>query len=1272
MKDFMHRQLEAMDAELAQRFAAARVHALLSGDADAADKLKEGEFITISRDEAAAVQRAVKSSHTPAAAPLSPAGSPVPAPTERAVQAPLFGRRAATASKPSKARSEVPRPLSTPSGVRAPSPVPPSPVASGPDKPPAPSKTRPLRRAKSTTSTAPPRRKKGVQAATFVHKEVSAWGDGTYVVSATRRTRPKRNWGPGAAKPKPKPKKKPRIKGKPTSKTVSTSQPGPTTGASSTGKTAAPDSAATEQVPTTSRAQGEADKGRGPAGGEPLQGEARCDSDAQSGAAGAEHVQRVSARSGTSAAPKAPQIPEVVGSVLSEGRSSGEDGTGQDAPSPARSGPAQVSGTQHSEQESTTDQRETELPSPVLRSGDCGLDSQGLDIEDDELQSSACFKAAAVGRQPTSALLHSTMEEQGDGHASSDEATLKGAHKTSCTELTGAAAASFGGLHASSPRSQSPTSLLPGEAAPVAVMSRPPSPPPPGDAPCPPHSVGSAAAASATTTTVSIAKVGTVGFAASTVPLPSAAEALRRQDARFSARDLADTHACGHSDSCGSSVGEDSATTGSDVEVTLASDLEPNLPAEDSPELAPFPANFESPLSAVAPTVAGLFPGAVGSGSIGGGGGGLAGKAARSRSTQGSTQPPSATATASLRHTVSTVGAALVAAAPVLRRVCLEACAAAAVPAIAADACGFGADSDEEERADQDAPGVLAPLMHTPEDRYFVLPRFYHASGRRVTQLLARALQAPGADMWVHLPPGLRLPLPLVSGTSRAVFTDGSVEASMLRVVWLPLPRAALRSAVAHAPRRGTTASDEQHAQLSASTVLCATSTVWLYWGARKHAPPTGLMGLWQRTNHFLRHGELTRKDSLQRNLARYMVLGGRMASAFHVMPVTYVLPGQYMAFAEAYGRDAVLAERGGSTKGGPISGEQGQHSTASGMWIVKPLNSSCGRGIRVIRDIEAVNFSEAAVIQRYLSDPMLLEGYKFDLRVYVLVTSFSPLQAFVYSNGLARFSTKPYTTSAGGMADRFVHLTNSSVQKHAGTSLPFLSSGSESETAGYKCSLAFLWRLVRERGGDAAALWAAVKLCILKSLVCVDDVIPHQPSAFELYGFDVMLDCSGKAWLIEVNASPSLACGTPLDRELKTQLMRHTLGIVAPMAVDHSALGALLQTAEREGRTPAEWQQLLARATFGTAPTPYGVVPEQVAQHEARLTQGGRAAAFSGEVPEAAAMGFEALCPNTPQHAAILQLKFSHFTTRLVSAIGPSEAGQPPPPAHSGRRAQR
>ena len=44
--------------------------------------------------------------------------------------------------------------------------------------------------------------------------------------------------------------------------------------------------------------------------------------------------------------------------------------------------------------------------------------------------------------------------------------------------------------------------------------------------------------------------------------------------------------------------------------------------------------------------------------------------------------------------------------------------------------------------------------------------------------------------------------------------------------------------------------------------------------------------------------------------------------------------------------------------------------------------------------------------MQRYIDQPLLLDGIKFDLRVYVVVVGFNPVQAFIYDEGLARFCT--------------------------------------------------------------------------------------------------------------------------------------------------------------------------------------------------------------------------------------------------------------------------
>lgn len=66
-----------------------------------------------------------------------------------------------------------------------------------------------------------------------------------------------------------------------------------------------------------------------------------------------------------------------------------------------------------------------------------------------------------------------------------------------------------------------------------------------------------------------------------------------------------------------------------------------------------------------------------------------------------------------------------------------------------------------------------------------------------------------------------------------------------------------------------------------------------------------------------------------------------------------------------------------------------------------------------------------------YIDNPMLLDGFKFDLRIYVAVTSINPLRVYMYEEGLVRFATVKYNQDTGNKQSKFTHLTNYSLNKY-------------------------------------------------------------------------------------------------------------------------------------------------------------------------------------------------------------------------------------------------
>jgi len=335
-----------------------------------------------------------------------------------------------------------------------------------------------------------------------------------------------------------------------------------------------------------------------------------------------------------------------------------------------------------------------------------------------------------------------------------------------------------------------------------------------------------------------------------------------------------------------------------------------------------------------------------------------------------------------------------------------------------------------------------------------------------------------------------------------------------------------------------------------------------------------------QKYNHFISTFHLGRKDNLYKHFKYYKRLFPEM---FNYAPATYILPVDGPDFEYEYKKNK------------------------KALWIVKPVNLSRGRGIHLLRgESEFKSLYKKStqltlpqyLISKYIDKPHILNNKKYDLRIYVLVASFTPLRIYLYNNGLVRFATEDY--KRGDLDNVFIHLTNYSINKN---NLKYKSNQNlknqqcelfpREETEGTEAEGGFegeildgeiqegedkeddnspdddsnKWSLIEYRnyfkkigkGNIMDLIWSQIEAIVIKTIISVSteyykNIFPSKlNNSFELYGFDILIDEKFRAWLIEVNVNPSLHCTSPLDLSIKTDLISDIFNVVGILPYNHN-----------------------------------------------------------------------------------------------------------------------
>lgn len=353
-------------------------------------------------------------------------------------------------------------------------------------------------------------------------------------------------------------------------------------------------------------------------------------------------------------------------------------------------------------------------------------------------------------------------------------------------------------------------------------------------------------------------------------------------------------------------------------------------------------------------------------------------------------------------------------------------------------------------------------------------------------------------------------------------------------------------------------------------------------WAKRADPAVFSAMNVYQHINHYPGTWGIGRKDNLHKNVSRMRAV--TTPGAFDITPRTFLCPTEMSLLEEDARRYA--------------KANQGQDPT----YIVKPVASSCGKGIRVVKGIPRSLREGAApedgpqkpyIVQQYL-DPFLVDGRKFDLRMYCVVTSFDPLRIYLFDQGLVRFAAERYPGPDALLENSWMHLTNYAVNKTAALRKDGNDPESD-EPVDIKWMISDLHDhfLVTTRDAipeptadevEAAVMacgktpptptavrhaqWASVmrrvKAVVVKTVLSIENDVVEQcrhacrdPSGrgcFELFGFDLMLNSALEPHVIEVNIMPSLATAEEVDKAVKGRLISGITTLIGAVPFSRSA----------------------------------------------------------------------------------------------------------------------
>jgi tubulin--tyrosine ligase like protein 10 len=252
-------------------------------------------------------------------------------------------------------------------------------------------------------------------------------------------------------------------------------------------------------------------------------------------------------------------------------------------------------------------------------------------------------------------------------------------------------------------------------------------------------------------------------------------------------------------------------------------------------------------------------------------------------------------------------------------------------------------------------------------------------------------------------------------------------------------------------------------------------------------------------------------------------------------------------------------------------------------LWIMKPSTLSRGIGIKILwqfnklkkqlkdtskmtirHDDEELEY----IIQRYITDVLLLNERKSEIRVYWSILSIDPLRVVIYPEGTVRLTTQKF--KLGDYDNPLIHVANVYQQKMHKDYDP---------DAILKWNFPVLDEYISKDCGLAEAGWLErdlmpkIKRCLEYVARAVQHHLiegkPKEGIFFGLFGADFILDKNLTPWLAEIQKGPGLSYSDPMKKEIIPPMLNEAVDMAFEVQ-DMVEAGESLQ--DLEARKKFEW----------------------------------------------------------------------------------------------------